>query len=159
MRFNKRTFQIDGMVGDYEWAYEDDEEEETDVEFDDRLADHALVFLVKPYMHSFIQPVGFFPAKGAVKGKIIEKLLYKLYLLLEARKIRVLSVVSDGAQTNVTVWNQHGIRGITDEPKRSFNNKRNHPSQDQTPIYYLRDPPHLAKTIRNHILKHEYVQV
>lgn len=50
---------------------------------DDRLVDHALVLIVRPYMTNKIQTIGVFPAKGAVKGKDLFRIVTKALILLE----------------------------------------------------------------------------
>ena len=153
LKFNKSTYQLNGFVGD---SFLDDE----DVEFDPRLADHALVFIVLPYMGDWIQPVAVFPSKGAVKGTTIYRILIKLLIALEAVGCRVLSTVCDGAQTNVTLWNMCGIYGYTDgKSKKVFENKMKHPSQNETPVYFLRDAPPLMKCLKNYLAQFPAVQV
>ena len=153
--FNKNTFQFEGFVdhnwGDTEFNPEDNRAEPQD----DRLADHALVLIVRPYMINKIQTIGVFPAKGAVKGKDLFRIIMKALILLEEVGARVLSLVCDGAQTNVTVWNQFKVTGKTGEVVNKFA----HPTQDETPVYCLRDVPHLLKSLRNHLFNHKNVQV
>jgi len=111
-------------------------------------------------MGDWIQPVAVFPSKGAVKGTTIYRILIKLLIALEAVGCRVLSTVCDGAQTNVTLWNMCGIYGYTDgKSKKVFENKMNHPSQNETTVYFLRDAPHLMKCLKNYLAQFPAVQV
>lgn len=79
-----------------------------------------MVLIVRPYMTNKIQTIGVFPAKGAVKGKDLLKIVMKALILLEEVGSRVLSPVCDGAQTNVTVWNQFKVTGKTGEVANKF---------------------------------------
>nr|CAH0098454.1 unnamed protein product [Daphnia galeata] len=41
----------------------------------DGIADHALVFMFRPYKHSWIQPIACFATKGAASGKVLFELI------------------------------------------------------------------------------------
>lgn len=120
------------------------------------LADHALVFIFRPLKAKWIQPFAVFAGKNAVPGKDLYRLLMKALIVLEERGARVLSTVCDGAQSNASVWSACGIFGISDgTPVKTF---IQHPTAD-TPVFFLRDAPHLMKCIRNFALGRNEVQV
>ncbi len=68
------------------------------------MADHALVFMFRPYRSSWVQPFSVFSSKSAAPAADLYRLLMKALILLEARGARVLSVVCDGASPNQTLW-------------------------------------------------------
>jgi hypothetical protein len=93
--------------------------------------------------------------KNTTKENDLFKIIIKALILPEEAGARILSLVCDGAQKNVTVWNQLKVTGKTGE----VGNKFAHPTQDETPVYCLRDVPHLLKSLRNHLFNHKNVQV
>lgn len=169
--FNKSTLQFDGLMTNYKHLFNDeadknnnDSSKDCSANIDKTLADHALVLMVRNLMGpKWELPIAVFPAKNAVKGSDLPKLFTKAMIALEDIGARVIACVCDGSQTNVTFWNQLGVFGRSNDlkgkRKKVFCNKVRHPSQDETPIWFLRDAPHLMKCIRNHILNHRNVQV
>lgn len=158
LKFDKQTYQFDGIVRGYNFDDEDDDWEEQDDQLeakddDIKLADHALVFIFRSYLLNFVQPIAVYPAKTAVPGKVLFRLFMRILIALEERGARVVTVVSDGAQTNATVWRLCNISGSIDG-----NNVMNHPKVDE-PIFFMRDPPHLIKTCRNVFMKNDESQV
>ena len=156
LTFNSSTFQFEGFLPTIE-SFLSSAEDKDDIQTE-KLTDHALVFVIRPYMSSWVLPIAVFPAKNAVSGKDLFKLLMRALIVLEEKGARVLSTVCDGAATNVAVWNSCKVYGRT-EGKKKINNKIAHPTQTETPVYFLRDAPHLMKTIRNHLFTHKNVQV
>lgn len=68
LTFNSSTFQFDGFVptiGSLRYNHVEPEGEGTvdDGQSTPKLADHALVFVVRPYLGSFVLPFAVFPAK------------------------------------------------------------------------------------------------
>ncbi|KAK4024474.1 hypothetical protein OUZ56_009897 [Daphnia magna] len=64
--------------------YGQEEIEDNHTEFTDQLADHALVFIFRPYRSSWIQPITVFATKGAAPGHVTSRLLAKSIVVLEA---------------------------------------------------------------------------
>lgn len=149
------------------------------------LADHALVLIFRPYRYLWIQPIACYATKGACPGGVIHQLMARTLIVLHQQVAVVKSVVCDGAQTNKTVMRLCGINGkyssidntfngtpnvhqdtVTapascDVDERSNNEKTSfdHPTLDESLIYFMVDVPHLLKTIRNNIFTVKDVQV
>lgn len=63
------------------------------------LADHALVFMVRPILAKWVQPFGVFALVGAASRDDLYKIVLAAILRLESKGARVLCAVSDGAAT------------------------------------------------------------
>lgn len=126
--------------------------EDRNVDFTEQMADHALVFIFRPYRSSWIQPIAVFAIKGAAPGHVISRLATKAIVALEAVSARVTSVTCDGAQTNKTAWADFGIRGSPDEDG-NISCSIEHPTSTELgeKIWFLQDVPHLFKCVRNFI--------
>jgi hypothetical protein len=124
------------------------------------LADHCLVFMVRPLLDKWIQPFGVFASRGAASGEDLYRLLMAAIIRLEVMGARVLVVVSDGAATNKKVWTLAGL-GIQQQENKPdvINNTIAHPTATNENIYFLQDAPHAFKCIRNQMFNHETVQV
>ena len=122
----------------------------------DGIADHALVFMFRPYKHSWIQPIACFATKSAASGKVLFELIVKAISILYNNNAVVKSCVSDGAQTNKSAMVLLGVKGTNSgDCKPHFN----HPMEPSIKIYYFVDVPHLLKCVRNQVLNHKSVQV
>ena len=118
------------------------------------LADHALVFLFRPYRSNWIQPIAVFATKGSASGQVLQQLVLKAITALEKQGAIVKNVVCDGCQTNKNLASRLGISGKKEKLKYWIE----HPTDDDSNIYFLFDVPHLFKCIRN-IFLHKDVQV
>ena len=113
-----------------------------------------------PYLSNWVLSFAVFPAKNTVSGKELYKMLLRALIVLEEKGARVLSTtVCDGASSNVAVWNACEIHGRDIKRKTKISNKTKHPTPPETSVYFLRDVPHLIKTMRNHLFTHRNVQV
>ena len=146
IKFDSQQLRFEGFV-DFGSGNLDE-----DVDIGQGLADHALVFLFRPYRSSWIQPIAVFATKGAAPGRILSRLLIKAIAALEVVGARVTSVTCDGAQPNKTVWKHCGLTGVPDE-NGNVKCSMPHPTVDDEDerIWFLQDVPHLFKCIRNHI--------
>lgn len=177
-KMNRQTLKFDGLMSNYKHLFTDetllDPTDPNSREEDGRsgpkekvdrtLADHALVLMVRNVIGpKWEQPIAVFPSKNAVKGRDLPLIFNKAMIALENASARVIACVCDGSQTNVTFWNTLGVfgrsNGLNGKRKKVFCNKVRHPAQDETPIYFLRDAPHLMKCIRNNLLQHRNAQV
>ena len=166
LEFNCQTFNFDGFLDTccetgstvlpaLHVRLEDHDLLDTE---ESKLADHALVFVFRPYMASWIQPFAVFASKNATSGEDLYRLVLKALVLLEEHGAIVKSIVCDGAATNKKMWSLAGVYGHTDDHKAVLNNVMMHPSTQEI-IYFMGDAPHLIKCIRNHILNTTTVQV
>ena len=85
-----------------------------------QLADHALLFVFRPYLSSWIQPFAVYATKGAAPGESLHELLCKAIVALGSHGAIVKSVVCDGAQSNKRVMALFGITGTQCGPQFSF---------------------------------------
>ena len=143
MSMDKRFMLVDGFV-DFGL---DDDVDNNEPGRPPRMADHALVFLVRSLKYGWIQPIGIFATCGACPAKTLKILIEKATAILEQRQARLIAVISDGHQTNRALWNLCGISG----EMGNVSNWMRHPIEDDAKIYFISDVPHLFKCIRNNI--------
>ena len=116
--------------------------------------------MCRPLLNRWVQPFGVFASRSAASGEDLFRLLISAIIRIELHWGRVLAVVSDGAQTNKTVWRLAGV-GDGDPTKPTedvINNSMKHPLVKDHKIFFLQDPPHLFMCIRNQMYNHETVQ-
>lgn len=65
---------------------------------------------------------------------------------LEARELKVLCITADGASPNRRFFRMHYSKK---DPETFFYKSRNIYSPDNRWLYFVSDPPHLIKTVRN----------
>ena len=122
---------------------------------DPPLADHALVIMYRPYLSSWVQPIAVFAAKNAVPGEQLEKIVRRAIVTLENVGAKVLNITCDGASTNKTMSRLLGING---ENTDTFSCSIKNPFDPERKIWYLWDPPHAFKCVRNHLFNVKIVQ-
>lgn len=110
--FNSQKLQFDGHV-DYG-------EEIVISKHCGQLADHALLFVFRPYLASWIQPFAVYATKGAAPGESLHELLCKAIVALRSHGAIVKSVVCDGSQSNKRVMALFGVIGTQANPEFSF---------------------------------------
>nr|XP_037275566.1 uncharacterized protein LOC119168265 [Rhipicephalus microplus] len=143
--FNKCSYKMDGFV-DYGGVTN---------EGTNQLADHALVLMFVPLFESWVQLIAAFATKGAAPGKILAELVLEAVVRLHKHNATVISIVSDGAGNNRSMWQQLGVSGSMAAPCH----KIAHPFlPDGKFVHFICDVPHAIKCVRNHLLKHKYGQ-
>lgn len=110
--------------------------------------DHALVFLFRPHLNSWIQTIGCFCSAGTTPSEVLTKLILEAIVLLENSGAMVDGLVCDGASTNRKAFKQLGWCGTIG----SVSNKMVNPCDESRNIYFFNDVPHLLKTVRNNLL-------
>lgn len=70
---------------------------------------------------------------------------------------RVLIVVNDGAQTNKSVWKRCDLGIEEKNGKETIKNYILHPIVDDFKVFFMLDPPHGWKTIRNQMFNNDDV--
>lgn len=162
--FNTESFAMDGFV-----RLEDDYvigrhsgDEDVDPTIKDvkkeELADHGLVFHCRAIRDKWVQPIGVFASRGAAPAEDLHRLLLASIIKLQLHGAIVLAVVSDGAQSNKGVWKLAQI-GIDKVDGASITNSIENPSFDGRRIFFMQDPPHVFKCIRNQMFNNYVVQV
>jgi hypothetical protein len=89
-----------------------------------------------------------FASAGAASGEDLYRLVIATIIRsLEARGVRILAVVSDGASTNMKFWKLAGAgifqKGNEEDVKNTFA----HPTTSNREIFVLQDPPHAFKGV------------
>ena len=98
----------------------------------------------------FNYPIGYFATKAADADQLYN-IIWEAVRCLEMSGIRVVAFVCDGASQNRRFFSMHRLSDGTNvspegvvfwTPNRYDMNRR---------IYFISDPPHLMKTIRNNV--------
>jgi len=140
--FNKSTLNVDGLIDLGKYTPERQE---------NKLGDHALVFMYQPYQGPWIQAIGAFLSKGAAPNEVLQKLIVEAVILLEKSGFKVHNVVTDGGPWNRGMWNSFGIKNI--------NVSFQHPIDSERSLWFISDFPHLIKTMWTRILKNKILKV
>lgn len=96
---------------------------------------------------------------GAASGEDLYRLVIAAIIRLEARGVRILAVVSDGASTNMKFWKLAGARIFQKGNEEDVKNTFAHPTISNRENFVLQDPPHAFKCVRNQMYNHPTVQV
>lgn len=96
VKYDAQKMHFEGFID-----YGKEEIEDNNTEFTDQRADHALVFIFRPYRSSWIQPIAVFITKAAEPGHVISRRLATAIVVLEAVLTRVTLITCDGFQTNM----------------------------------------------------------
>lgn len=110
------------------------------------LAKTLLLFMIRGAVINFTFPYALYPAKSP-KGCDLFPILWDIIERLTRNGFRVLAVTSDGASCNRNLFQMHAEKkkGGTGPVYRTKNIFSVHTEY----IYFISDPPHLLKTIRN----------
>ncbi|SMN01062.1 hypothetical protein SPONL_1742 [uncultured Candidatus Thioglobus sp.] len=106
------------------------------------LAKTLLVFMIRGVVTNLIFPYALYPATS-LRGCDIFPLLWDVIERLTRNHFRVLAVTCDGATCNRSMFRLHSTAGGV------VYKTRNVYSAENEYIYFISDPPHLIKTIRN----------
>lgn len=118
LTFNSQKLQFDGHV-DFGEGVQIKKHE-------GQLADKALVFIFRPYLASWIQPIAVFAAKGAAPGELLHELVTKAIVALKSHGAIVTSLVCDGAQSNKSFMKLFGVTGkLNSDLESTFKIPRN----------------------------------
>jgi len=101
-----------------------------------------LVFMVRGLFNNLKFLYVQFPA-SSTKGTQLFPLLRKALARLSRLGLKVVTITCDGASDNRRMFSLHGTgKKLTHKTVNVFNADRN-------PIFFISDPSHLIKTIRN----------
>lgn len=116
---------------------------ETDVSETPVLADLALVLMVRPLLDKWVQPFGVFAS--AASWEDLYRLGLAAIIRLEARGVRILAVVRDGASTNMKLWKLAGAAIFQKGNEEDVKNTFAYSTISNREIFQLQDPPmHLS---------------
>ena len=107
------------------------------------IATHVLTVMVRGIFTSCCFPLAHFPT-SSLSGDQLALVLWKAVERLERIKLKVVGVTADGAGPNRKFFHLHSAVG----EKCTYKTK-NHYTQEDRPIYFFCDVPHLMKTTRN----------
>ena len=103
------------------------------------LATHMVVFMVRGLFSSLRFPYAQFPC-STLNGHTLYALVWECISHLETIGLKVLALTADGASCNRKFFKMHG--------RTSFKTANICADEDR-PIFFFSDPPHLMKTTRN----------
>jgi len=112
------------------------------------LATHALCFYVVGVNSTLKMSVGFF-ATGCSKAEELYPLFWDAVSFVEETGLKVVVSTSDKAPENQKLYALHGEPGEHEVCFKTVN--LGNPGPDDRFIYFISDPPHLLKTIRNNL--------
>ena len=101
MSFNTQTFRFEGFA-----SLDKTNENNKNL----ILADHGLVFMFRPLLDNWVQPIAVYASVSAASAEDLQRLLVKALVLLEEHGARVLSVVCDGCTSNKKLWKILGVK-------------------------------------------------
>ena len=110
----------------------------------ERLADHAMVFMVRGLTTKWKQPIGYFLSCGPAPARVTQPLLESAVRQLREAGFIVVATVCDMGTPNQDLYRKLGV--TSSSPKFLV---------DGVPVSALHDVPHLFKCIRNGLLKHD----
>ena len=110
----------------------------------EELAKTMIVFMVRGLCSSLEFPYAQFPCAN-LTGDLLFDPLWEAIARLERCGLKVLAVTADGASPNRRLFKIHeakGSKGVTYKVKNPY-------ATDGRNVFFLSDPPHLMKTVRN----------
>lgn len=118
-----------------------------------KIADHAMVFLVRGLYKKWKQPLAYYFTESTMPAAEIAKCVKALITCVQNTGLEVVATVCDQLSTNISA-----IRMLKEETRQQcLRNKMEDKyvgflinQQEIVPLY---DPPHLLKGIRNNLLK------
>ena len=106
------------------------------------LANSMLVLMVRGLFAKLNFPYAQFSC-SKLSGDLLVDPVWEAISRLERQGIRVLSLTCDGASTNRRLWKIHSEGGEIHKVNNIF------APEAVRPLFFISDPPHLLKTIRN----------
>ena len=158
--FNKSSGALIGFIelgdiDDHLRKYESVIQESGDEQKPKELAKTMVVIMVRGALTNVVFPYAVFAGKS-LKGHNLFPLFWEAIERLTRHQFRVLAATCDGASCNRKLFQMHN-------PKEKLVYKTiNVYSPDRHPIYFISDPPHLIKTLRNclaNVKRHLWVSI
>jgi len=107
------------------------------------LASSMMLFMVKGLLHKFDYPYAQF-ACGSMSGDLMFDPVWEAVSRLERIGFFVLGLCCDGASSNRKLWKLHSVSN-----ELLYKIPNVYASDGKRFLYFISDPPHLLKTIRN----------
>ena len=107
-----------------------------------QLAKSMLVLMVRGLFNNVCFPYAQFACSSLTADLLVDP-VWEAISRLERQDLRVLAITCDGASTNRRLWKMHSAgEALTYKVTNVF-------SQPMRPLFFISDPSHLIKTIRN----------
>lgn len=147
--FDKHETKVVGFVdmGDVNNELADLERECSTTEQHPAIATHMLVLMVRGVFTGLRFPYAHFPTTN-IKAEQLFDIVWETIERLEHMKFKVIVVCADGASTNRKMFRMHG-ESLSSEPYNPVYKTTNIYSEEQRPLFFMSDVPHLLKTVRN----------
>ena len=144
--FQKGTNELIGFIdlGDIDVNFATLDE----ASIDNELASHALVFMVRGITTSLKFSLAYFSTKGVTGVQLFPLFWEAVHILEISCKLKLIVVTADGASPNRKLFNMHDWGVPEDNQDLIVYKTINLYARDRY-IYFVSDPPHLMKTIRN----------
>ena len=107
----------------------------------EKLASHVLQFYFKSVFSSFNYPCGYFLTRG-ITATQLNRIFWEGVGLLHTHDFEVIVSICDGAPENRTFMDINGCTETVSKTHNPFSN---------SPLFFLSDPPHLVKKLRNNL--------
>lgn len=115
------------------------------------IATHVLAVMARSLTSGFCYPIAYFPTKN-IDGYQLVPIIWEAVMILEMVGVQVRALVCDGASQNRKFFKLHEME---DNINKSCDGTvywvYNRFAEDERKIFFIRDPPHLMKTLRNNI--------
>ncbi|XP_072047274.1 uncharacterized protein [Amphiura filiformis] len=147
--FRKHTGELVGFtdLGDVQNSLRDFEAQMTnDTKPEQSLASHMFVIMVRGLFVNVTYPLAQFPTANTKSDEIFA-LCWRAIEILEMAGLKVLSITCDGASINRRFFDLHG-EGYP-EQRKPVHSSPNPYAEQKRDIYFMSDPPHLIKCVRN----------
>lgn len=112
-----------------------------------KLATHMLTFMVRGLLSGLDFPYASFPCLS-LGGDQLYSIVWGAVRRLEACGFRVAALTCDGASCNRNFFRLHGATSNGEDEPLAYKT-RNPYSVEERQIFFVSDPPHLLKTVRN----------
>jgi len=108
------------------------------------IANHVLVIMVRGLFFKFEFPLAHYPTRGC-SGEMLYPIVWDAIKAVESAGLKVIAITADGASCNRRFFRMHSRSTETDLIYKT----RNIYAAEERSIFFISDPPHLVKTIRN----------
>ena len=119
----------------------------------DNLASHVLVVMARGISVRWKQIIAYCFTGDSVSGEKLWQLMKEIIVKLGEKNVCVRAVVSDMGASNQAMWSSAGICA----GRSQIQNSIPHPFFADCRVYFLADPPHLLKNIRNCLLTNKVI--
>lgn len=145
MSFNTASFRFEGFV---------DLGDDGNVAKEQNMVYHGLFLIFRPLLDCWVQPIAVYASASAASAESLHRLLLKALVLLEAHGAQLLSVFVRWVYKQQKLWKLLGVKA----DECGVRSHIMHPTVPDAKLYFMLDPPHAFKCIRNHIFLHNVVQ-